>query len=300
MEITIRKKYVISKRCLPFRNGIPVFVVISDISKRGSAVHNFTDADLIESVGFLPTVMNKYSERNAERWFTVDKEKPKEDFSYSLWCTRYRWAGRGKSEPYQDWVTIHRKRWHRDYHDPYEIKFYFDKKGDRFISEAIDFTDETFPAIKNAINLVLRVFGDCCITDNDESYLGEIEVKNWVFLPSGSWSERKEKIMKLLGKRKKHERETIEHDIDILLRFEPEKLVVGQSGFRGYCCFRFEKKGICILETKEIWNATYVFDSNLWEELSKKTKTEIIECDLAKQRLYHNKDWEAKINELLE
>lgn len=300
MELSIQKKWILSKRYFSmFREGIPVFVVVKNVSKRGPIVHAFTEADLSDEVGFLPLVSNRYSERNAEKWFTVDKDKPKDDFYYDLWCTRYRWAGKGKSEAYQDWVTIHRTRWHRDYHNPYEIKFFYDKRNDRFISEKIDFDDMNFPKIRNTVNLVLKVFGDCCLTDNDESYLGKVKVENWVFLPSGSWSQDKEKIYRLLGKRKKHERETIQYDIDFLLSYNPQELAVGSSGFKGYCCFRFEEKNICILETKEVWNATYVFDEDLWEDLSKKTKTEIIEGNLAKERVYHNKEWEKRIKELL-
>ncbi|ENG3828803.1 hypothetical protein ABT413_003610 [Acinetobacter baumannii] len=60
----------------------------------------------------------------------------------------------------------------------------------------------------------------------------------------------------------------------------------------------FYKLGISILESEYPDNATYIFDSNNWEDLSKLSKTEILKGNLAKQRIFHDKDWTIKIDQL--
>lgn len=297
MEITIQKKYIISQNTIfGFRKDKELFLIIKNASKRNLDNDSFSCIDFSRSVGFLPSSSNKYGERNAEKWFIVDKKKPKESYSYDIWCIRYRWAGRGKSKPYYDLVSVEKERYHRDYFEPYEVYFYYDKENDRFVSDGIVYNDSLFPKIKNTINLLLKVFGECTISDNDDSYLGKTEVEKWVFLPSGTWSKDKETIANHIGKCKKDFRENLEHDLEILYGLKPDGVAIGADGFNGYFAFKYNSKGICVLESKHILNATYIFDIDLWADLSKKTKTEIIESHSAKDRIFHKRDWESRLN----
>jgi len=302
MELPIKQKYIISKNVLfGFRKDVPIRVIINNFSSiEKSSRDKFTDQEINENFGFLPINDNKYSERNCERWYLIDKSKPKELYSYDLWCTRYRWAGRGKSEPYYDWVSINRMRYHRDYFDPYEVNFFFDKEKDCVVSDSIPFNDANFNKIKNTINLVLKMFGECIVSDGDNEYLGKIEIVKWRFLPSGHWTDDKEKIIQRTGRGKKQEIENFMHDLEILYSFKPQKVAIGENGFRGYVAMCFENQKVCILESKFPLNATYVFDIDFWEDLSKKTKTNIIEAKLAKHRFYHNKNWKDEITKVLE
>ena len=301
MDLPIKKRYIISKNSLVgFRKDVPICVVVEHFSAINKSIREkFSDSDLDKSIAFLPINNNKYSDRNSEKWFTVDKTKPKELYSYDLWCTRYRWAGRGKSKPYMDWFTVSKHRYHRDYFAPYEVNFYYDKDNDCVVSDKIPFNDINFGKIKNTINLVLKIFGECIVTDQDNDYVGRIQLVKWKFLPSGHWSTDKDAILKRVGKGKKSEIENFIHDLEILYSLKPNKVAIGENGFRGYVAFCFNDKGICVLESKFPLNATYVFDLTYWEDLSKKTKTEVIEGKLAKKRVFHYKKWETEIRALL-
>ena len=300
MILPITKKYIITKNVLiGFRKEHPLRIVVENISHKRDAVKNITSNELKSDFGFLPLVTNKYSERNAECWFTIDKTKPKEIYSYDLWCLRYRWAGRGKSEPRYEWLSFNKERYHRDYHSPYEIYFYYSMQEDRIFSDPIIFNDKNFPIIKNTINLILKQFGECVVDDCDNNYVGRVEIVKWKFLPSGSWSKDREVIENNFKKGKKSEIQNFIHDLEILYSFSPDKVAVGEGGFNGYVAFCYINKKLCVLESQHPLNATYVFNIDFWQELSKRTKTDIIESKSALKRIYHKKTWEKEISEIL-
>ena len=56
----------------------------------------------------------------------------------------------------------------------------------------------------------------------------------------------------------------------------------------------FKEKNIYTLESLYYGNATYIFDER-WEELSKKTKAEILNEKLQTDRVIHRKSWDDKI-----
>jgi hypothetical protein len=52
-----------------------------------------------------------------------------------------------------------------------------------------------------------------------------------------------------------------------------------------------------VLESILYGNATYIFDKD-WEELSKKTKSEILNQELQKGRLIHRRFWEKDLDDI--
>jgi len=81
-------------------------------------------------------------------------------------------------------------------------------------------------------------------------------------------------------------------------KYGPEFLAVGRAGFWGYVIFGFPDKDIYILESIYFGNATYVFADN-WETLSTKTKAEILDAKLQKDRIIHKESWDRNIHALL-
>ena len=67
----------------------------------------------------------------------------------------------------------------------------------------------------------------------------------------------------------------------------------GQEGFSDYSAYIFEN--ICVLETANYANATFIIERNNWEEVSKLTKQELSVYNLVLARIIHSKGWKEKI-----
>lgn len=62
---------------------------------------------------------------------------------------------------------------------------------------------------------------------------------------------------------------------------------------------KFNQRNIYTLESLYYGNATYIFGEK-WEELSKKTKAEILNQNLQADRIIHREGWDSKIDQLLQ
>ncbi len=82
------------------------------------------------------------------------------------------------------------------------------------------------------------------------------------------------------------------------LKFKPDVLYYGNGGFHGYLVFVFKRKGLVQMENMIYGNATYIFRDN-WEELSKKSKAEIVKDGLQEHRFVHRRNWANLIKKLL-
>lgn len=91
----------------------------------------------------------------------------------------------------------------------------------------------------------------------------------------------------------------VEYRLERVNRYQPKFVAIGRAGFRGYVIFGFPEKNLYVLESAYIGNATYVFAEN-WEELSKRTKAEILSESLQLRRIIHRDGWDSEIDRLLE
>lgn len=58
----------------------------------------------------LPSSFNKYAKQNSEQYTTVDKIKPKEKYTQTVYWTRKQWAGRGETEEVTEFSDTIRER----------------------------------------------------------------------------------------------------------------------------------------------------------------------------------------------
>ncbi len=79
---------------------------------------------------------------------------------------------------------------------------------------------------------------------------------------------------------------------------KPDFRAIGNGGFHGYIVHGFTKNKTYILESMYYGNATYVFDG-AWEELSQRTKAEILRESLQKVRVIHRKGWKKRVEEII-
>lgn len=120
-------------------------------------------------------------------------------------------------------------------------------------------------------------------------------------LPAGQrpWDTLKGEIKPILDQLPNGNRPVVEYRLETINAHKPDFAAVGEAGFRGYIILGFTKRNLYVLESIFYGNATYIFGKR-WEELSKKTKAEILSHNLQTDRLIHQSAWGVKINELLE
>jgi len=283
--------------------GTNIKICVDNVSRfsKELKIFGFNEEDG-HGVTILPAVFNRYSLRNAEQYFTIDKSLPKENYIQTLYWTRHEWAGRGETREVSDFVDIVRQRYHRDYHPPYSVYFtlIISDNQKRIESNEIMFCQENYEIIINTINMLLGLFRECWIeSDNEEKSVHSIKL-DWDILPPGDypWERIKEDLATICRHSTRTQKHMMLRNCEEINKLKPDFRAYGRAGFRGYVVFGFTQKNLFILESIFPNNATYVFEND-WEELSKLTKAEILNENLHKTRIIHNANWAEVFNALM-
>lgn len=238
---------------------------------------------------------------NAEGLYVPQKDKPKE--------TAYRehewhlddWGG----YPHSGISEIPYKRYPRIFIPPpsIELQISLDGSSHKFISsDKLTFNKESYEKIKITINLFLELFGE--FETFTESLIPAMTAPTkrvyWEILPKGAypWEELQAKLTPIIERASKGNQPLIMFRLEVINNAKPDFYAIGEAGFYGYTVFGFKKKNLHVFESIYFGNATYVFAEN-WEELSKKTKAEILNASLQKDRIVHREGWVGAINKLL-
>lgn len=203
--------------------------------------------------------MNK---RNTIGDFTIDKNKPKEPYDVALNWTLVDWNGNTHSGT--SYVT--RYRYHRNFIEPKEMKLLVTEKEN---NEKIMVINKEF--------------------ENTQSNFEDL---NWEILPQGEkiWNAFSQGITENLSD---SERILMQERVSILEQFEPSNRYKGVGGYIDYVIFEYDENDTYILESIIYGNATYILKDD-WKNVSKLTKKEIINGDLAEGRIVHNNRWKEK------
>jgi len=215
------------------------------------------------------------------------------------------WRGRYDREEMSSIVDVPYKRYPRTFIPPPSEEFSIGKTSAgnyAVLASPTEFTNQTEKILVHKINLFLEIFGECEIfTESlDEMIPSPLRKLNWRVLPPGKrpWATLKQDINQVLSLVTDGSRPVIEHRFEVVNSYGSEFIAYGQAGFRGYVIFGFPHKDLYVCESIYFGNATYVFDDD-WEELSKKTKAEILNENLQKARIIHREGWEKRIHDLL-
>ena len=304
----LKKKRINKLSCLSWiEQGQKVIIALGDaIRFKDKLVNLGFSGELKEGEKILPAIINPTTARNAEKFYVVDKTKPKEPYSQTLWWTRQEWAGRGETREVTDFVSIPRKRYPRAEYAPYSIELilkYDEENSLLVITEPIEFCLQNEKMLINTINIFLTVFGECDVLAEDFTNILPTQVirLNWEVLPSGEYPW--ERVQKDLEKISEHKGKTAKRMLldkcEYINAYHPDFRAYGKSGFNGYVIFGFEKRKMYVLESVYTNNATYIFGDD-WEHLSQLSKAEILKDGLQDVRLIHNDNWKHDIDEILE
>lgn len=154
----------------------------------------------------------------------------------------------------------------------------------------------------NSANLLVELLGCFEVLDQAlTSWLPAVTRRmNWSFLPPGEspWLNAQGPLRVLLDRQSRGNQPVIKARFDAVGAYEPEFVGVGRGGLLGYVAFGFPRRGICLLESCQTNNATYVLNETGWEEISQMTKAEILNSDAHQARLIHNRGWFDGLSDL--
>ena len=287
------------------KDGSPIYVKVEHVDRFPNKlkVFGFQDSDT-SGTTILPCAVNRYAKKNAEQYYVVDKKAPKEEYTQTIYWTRYEWAGRGHTNPVTEFSYITKMRYHRDYYPPYSVNFALVKEAsDSYIlSDSILYTEENKVKILNTINMVLGVFGECTVEFEQQKAMSiQRRYVNWDILPPGKypWEKVRETLKDITKGSSTTQSEQMVRSCEIIHKRNPDFVAYGRAGFRGYAVFGFTSKNLYILESVIPNNATYVLQND-WERISQLTKAEILSEELHKARIIHSESWEKNFNKIME
>lgn len=299
-----------------FFRKIPAnFLQLTDKFLIAKKLSDFTEKDLArvldgfsweDATKFLPNKNGKYSTINAEGSTVLRRDLPKEVVSREYKYKRSELHGPDRVEvDGSTWRSFERIFQEQQPAPSIPIKCIINNDEKLLIIECDSKDSEQL--LLHKLNLALEVFKSefeihISAKDGFVRIPTKFEVVNWMILPSGEKTQ--EEIISLINstispKLKKTERPVIEKRLAKISSYPADAMAIGLGGYKGYIIYHFREKGISVLESDNVNNATYVFDFKKWQELSQLSKTEIIEEGLAEQRIIHNQEWESNIDKLL-
>ena len=279
-KINIPKEYDIKQIQL----GIPV---VGDEARR-VGLNNV--GDIVLPSWSLGTTCKK----NACGYSYADKTKPKERRYVSTgWGYPY-----GNTSASMGAFDIYKKCYPKIEVEAYGIELCLYENADNQQFVIVDMTDEIREKyMKEAINLMLEIYGKCYVYDGVIRIEKTIKRKrcNWEMLPSGEMpSKHIEKQVESMNQNIKA------YDIarlNFIEKYNATMVVEGINGFNGYYAYLYEK--CCVLESAFYGNATYIIPKDNWEKLSQKTKKELIDEKQLIAKINHTEKWAKDIESML-
>lgn len=301
----ISKKRIINTNCIKEYKGkkIRLIYLITDENQDSLKNVGFENCEPGEKI--LPAKTGPVSKVNADGFWTKCKDLPMETVYREICWNRPQWIGGGDYEMVDDCVEVPYKRYPRKFHMPYNIEVYIlEKEGKRYVvTDSLEVNEDNDELLKTGINLFLELFHVCYV---EEENFNEIELHtkikrlSYVILPEGEFpfQKRMEQLESVVKPLKKRSRKVIEKHFQQIWKHNPNFMCMGINGFSGYVIFVFTQQGICVFESTNLDNATYVFEGD-WEKVSKMTKKEILDESLQKCRIIHRKGtWYNAVDDL--
>jgi len=275
---------------------IRIGVKITNESKENLIKMGF-DKGIVEGEIIVPLAnCSKVAYENAEGKCIVRRDLPKETAErYWEWS----WEDWGHNI-HSDFKYIPYERYQREYLPPraLEVMIIKDKENQNWVvSKEINNTDSAYDDIKLLVNLFLSIFKECeIINKNLEQPIKTVRKVKWEILRPGT--KTRQAIVNVIRELTPENKQNMYvRNIDKLMENSDENIAIGTAEFRGYIVFICGK--FAILESLMPNNATYILGKN-WEDISKLTKTEVLNKNLHIARIYHYLDWEQKIKKYTE
>lgn len=275
-------------------------------------VHQINDEiiDTLKNIGFsdeleigdylIPEPVGKVTSMNANGKEIIRRDLPKSPEPRSFFTTWKDWHGQEHSGIQTRSIDMYPREY---IHPQSQALHIIQLNNEKYVStDALVLNEENEELNIHICNIMLECFGGFDITDaaNQNLLSTKIRQLHWDILPPGEypWARAKPLIGEITKKLTKTDKETVEARMEIITRYNPDFLATGRAGFSGYFVYGFRNKGVYILESIHLDNATYVFGDD-WETLSKLTKKQIINGEIQHQRIVHDRAWKISIRQVL-
>lgn len=274
--------------------------------------HKITDdtEELLSAVGFdkepltgdylIPEVVGKVTALNARGKEIIRKDLPLEPQTRSYYRTWRDWHGQEHSGIQTRDIDMYPREYQPA---PEETLHVIDVDGDKYIAtDSMELNESNESRNIHLSNLMLECFGSFEVLDSKNGNIISTKLKqlHWDILPPGEypWEKAKSLVGEVTKKLKDSEKGVVDIRMQAITKYNPDFLATGRAGFSGYFIYGFASKGIYVLESIHLDNATYIFGDN-WEQLSKLTKNQIINGEIEHQRIVHDKKWNRTIHSIL-
>jgi hypothetical protein len=248
----------------------------------------------------LPPTLGKVTTFNANGREIVRRDLPMEKHSVGSFRSWKDWHGQTHSGIQFRDVKAYPRDWLRA---PAEELTVVEFRSKTYIStREVALKDEAEDQVRHLANLMLECFESFDVLDVSSGLVVQQKVRNlgWDILPPGKypWATAEPLLRAVTRTLNDATRPVAIERLQTISGYQPSFLARGRAGFDGYVVFGFPERNLYVLESTNLDNATYVFTEN-WEALSQFTKADIIQGDLAKQRIIHGRQWRGWIHALL-
>jgi hypothetical protein len=249
----------------------------------------------------LPSPLGPISRYNALGKNLVHKNKPMETAYTTIEWKWEQWAGRGRTEKKSKLVDRPYKRYPRTFILPPSVELTISENtnGNKILITPLFEYKNNDEDLIHRINLFLELFGECELFNENLDSIIKTPLKrlNWEILPEGPmpWEKFVKNTNKIINVLSVTKRKFARDRVTTIEKFGPDFHAIGKAGFKGYIVFGFEDRRLYIFESLYHGNATYIFDDE-WKKLSKKSKAEILDNNLQKDRIIHRKNWSKKVS----
>jgi len=275
--------------------NVRLTVSLKNISKELLVQLGFDEMPVVGDY-LIPAVLGKYTSFNVNGTIKIRKDLPLEPESVMFYGSSRDWHG----GIHHGIRTRTIDKYPRENIPAPSETFEIVTIGEsQFLSSSeLNLSDADETRNIHVTNIMLECFSEFDIYDveKDEIVGPRLKRLQWDVLPSGKcpWNEARPMILKKTEHLQEKDKKVIEHRMKTISRREPDFLATGRAGFSGYFVYGFKDQDVYVLESIELDNATYVFNSE-WEAISKLTKSQIINSDLPHQRIIHNKRWGVSV-----
>ena len=277
---------------------------------------NSISVEMLQRLGFEIPVHNGQSilpsakrgaasRRNAEGFDIVHRDLPKETKYRQISWSWTEYHGRDKVEK-TGVKDVPYLRYPRTRIPPYavEIQVHTRMDGTAFIvSGPFKVREDLDLVATNTANVFREQLGGFEVLNPAlETWIAApIRRLNWELLPAGRspWASAKPAVDQIVESAAPGNRPVIAQRFAAIGGYEPEFVAIGRGGFEGYVVFGFPRYGMCLLENRQVNNATYVLAESSWMTVSQFTKAEILAGGAHRGRLIHTRGWFDELNGLL-
>ncbi|SOE92694.1 hypothetical protein SAMN05414139_05451 [Burkholderia sp. D7] len=246
------------------------------------------------------------SRRNANGYEIVHRDQPMEVAYRQISWTWTEFHGRDNRVERTEVKEVPYRRYPRTKIAPYSVELQIYVRADgTCLAAAGPFrvSNSLDAAATNTANMLIEQIGAYQVLDDafTAAVTAPIRRLNWHLLPPGRnpWQSARAAVARVVAQTGERNRVVTNARFEAIGGYHPQFVAIGLGGFDGYVVFGFPRFGFCVLESRQVNNATYVLRENDWEAVSQFSKAEILSESAHRARLVHRSGWFDELANML-